>query len=199
MVCLHSLYRIATVSWQKMYHIISWEKRMLKSVMKCGSYCHFSYRTRYHKIHKNNFTTVRRYVRELAIPRTMGHLIEKKYQGTSHHFCTNYMHRTAFLASLQWWYKTLWMVIKTHLDSTAIMLVWVWSHIFDNDWVILVRFSSLIYQTNCICTGFHRILYMFTYVASSSGRHTNYHNQITGMKFRQSKITKSFLQPTITT
>ena len=62
----------------------------------------------------------------------------------------------------------------------------------------VVRFSSFMYQTNCICTGFQLILHMLTYVAPSSGRHTNYHNSITEIKFKRSKITKSFLQITVT-
>ena len=55
---------------------------MLKSVVICGSNCHFSEHTRNHEITKNTNTTVKGHVDELVSPRTMGHLIEKKYQVT---------------------------------------------------------------------------------------------------------------------
>ena len=48
------------------------------------------------------------------------------------------------------------------------------------------------YLTNCIYIGFQLIFLMLTYVAPSSNMYNNCHNRITGMKFRQSKITKSF-------
>ena len=53
-------------------------------------------------------------------------------------------------------------------------------------------------QRNFISTGLQLILDMLIYVAPSSGRHTYSHNHITGMKFRQSRITESVVQPTIT-
>ena len=41
--------------------------------------------TRYHKIEENSTTTTSGYVNELVRLRTMGHLIEKKYQVTGHY------------------------------------------------------------------------------------------------------------------
>ena len=45
----------------------------------------------YHKIDKNTTTTIRRYVNELVIHRTMGHLIMKKYQMVGHYLWTTYI------------------------------------------------------------------------------------------------------------
>ena len=64
---------------------------MLKSVVICWSNCYSSQHTRYHEIAKNTNTTVKRYVNELVSLRTMGHLIEKKYQVTGHYLCTKYI------------------------------------------------------------------------------------------------------------
>ena len=64
---------------------------MLKSVAKCGSFCYFSSHTRHHEIDKNTTTTVKRDVNELVGPRTMGHLIKKKYQVTGPYMRTKYI------------------------------------------------------------------------------------------------------------
>ena len=82
---------------------------------------------------------------------------------------------TAFLASVQWWNKKVWPVIE-HLDSTVnnAFLEYGITFLTITSYCV-IRFSSFMYQTNCICIGFQLILDMFTYVAPSSGRHTNYH------------------------
>ena len=85
---------------------------------------------------------------------------------------------TAFLASVQWWNKKLRPVIERQLDSSAIMLFGVWVTFLKIIRTYCVaRFSSFMYQTNCVCTGFLMILDMFTYVAPSSVRHITYHNR----------------------
>ena len=84
----------------------------------------FSY-TRYHKIDKNTTTTVRRFMNELFSPRTMGHLIKKKYQVTGLYLWTKYIlgcPELHFWVVVQWLNKKLRPVIERHLDSSAIML-----------------------------------------------------------------------------
>ena len=43
------------------------------------------------RIEKNTTTTVRRYANELISPRTMDHLIEKKYRVSDHYLCTKHI------------------------------------------------------------------------------------------------------------
>ena len=64
---------------------------MFKLVAKCWSYCHFSQHTRYNKIDIITTTTIKRYKNELVSPRTVDHLIEKKYQVIGHYLCMKYI------------------------------------------------------------------------------------------------------------
>ena len=77
--------------WKAYEKINNLTYNMLKLVVICESSCHFSQHTRCLEIAKNTNTTVKRYVDELVSPRTIGHLIEKKYQVTGNYLCTKYI------------------------------------------------------------------------------------------------------------
>ena len=147
-------------------------------------------------IDKNTTTTAKRYVNELVSARTKGHLIEKRYQVTGHYLCTRCIQGCPELH--------FWRVCNGGIRSCG--RLYRKTHRLDcNDGFrgygvtfltitsySVVRFSSFIYQTNCIYIGFQFILDMLTYVTPSSNRYTNCQNRITEMKFRQPTITIFF-------
>ena len=114
----------------------------------------------------------------------MGHLTKKTYQVTSNYLCNKYILGCPEL------HKELWPVIDRHLDSTTIILFGgMGSHFVTITSHCVVRFVLSAYQTNSTCIGFQLILDMLTYISPFSDSHTN-SNEITEMKFRQSKITR---------
>ena len=112
---------------------------MLKLVEKWGRYCHFSEQTRYHKIDKNTTTTVKRHVNWLVSPRTMGYLIEKKYQVTGHYLCTKYI---LGCSELHFWRvcsggEEVTVGYKKTPRLNCNNVFWgLWGHIFDNNLVL---------------------------------------------------------------
>ena len=72
---------------------------------------------------KNTTITVKRYVKELVSPRTMGHLIEKNTKWLVNICSRNIFRGVHKCISDEWWNKKLQPVMEIHLDSTAIMLL----------------------------------------------------------------------------